>query len=307
LDNLSFEDACKAVMLARDYGFKRVALIGGEPLCWSDIIPLISFIKDAGMSCGLITNGVLLADKNYLQKLKEAGLSSVNISVKADSKKGYIDNTKVDAFDDTIKAIKNVSDLGINHTASYVITYENIDNLVNMLMVAKNAGAKNHYMSFCNPYCEDEKIKHDLHNIKNLISKFVDLYEQIEGLGINYEFHQTLPACIWPEGFLQKLRNKNRLVSACQVHRRCGLVFDTKLQVIVCNSLFDYPIGKFGVDFNNAAELDAFFKSERITNYYKKLLCSPSNKCEGCDDFKNCAGGCVLQWYSYSFDELINS
>ncbi|MCL2061417.1 MAG: radical SAM protein [Firmicutes bacterium] len=306
-DDLSFDDACRAVTLACDYGFKRVALIGGEPLCWPNIIPLISFIKNKGMSCGLITNGVLLADKSYLQKLKNAGLSSVNISMKADTKKGYIETTEVDAFENTIEAIKNVSDLKINHTVSYVLTHENIDNLLNGLTVAKNAGAKSYYLSFCNPYYSENKFKHDCKNIKNLINKFINLYEYIEGLDINYRFHQTLPECIWPEGVLQNLIDKNRLVSACQVHKKCGLVFDSKLQVIICNSLFDYPIGKFGVDFNNASELDSFLKSEKITNIYKKLLLAPSNKCKDCDKFTYCAGGCILQWYSYSFNELVNS
>jgi len=57
------------------YGFKgeHVYLCGGEPTLRKDLFEVISFIKEKGYKVCLFTNGKLLADFNYTEKLKRSG------------------------------------------------------------------------------------------------------------------------------------------------------------------------------------------------------------------------------------------
>ena len=78
---LSFEEI---VRLAREFvalGIKKVRITGGEPLLRPGIVNLIESITkiDGLEDLALTTNGLLL--KEYGAKLKEAGLSRVNVSL----------------------------------------------------------------------------------------------------------------------------------------------------------------------------------------------------------------------------------
>ena len=62
-------------------GVDKIRLTGGEPLVRADIISLVDVLaKLPGLrSVGITTNGVTL--RNRVKGLKEAGLSSINISL----------------------------------------------------------------------------------------------------------------------------------------------------------------------------------------------------------------------------------
>ena len=84
-----------------------------------------------------------------------------------------------------------------------------------------------------------------------------------------------------------------------------ALIFDTDGSVIMCNYLHRYPIGRYGEDFENAEELRLFRESKRTNDNYTTVLRSPSERCASCDLFSHCGGGCVMYWFKYSFDELM--
>ena len=80
-DILSFEEIVDVVKYGVELGIDKVRLTGGEPLVRRNIVTLvamlaeISGIKDLAMT----TNAILLP--KYAQKLKDAGLHRVNISL----------------------------------------------------------------------------------------------------------------------------------------------------------------------------------------------------------------------------------
>ncbi len=78
---LSFEDLFLFVKVAIDEGISKIRITGGEPLLRTDLDKFINMInkhKD-GLDLALTTNGFLL--KEAAQKLKDAGLQRVNISL----------------------------------------------------------------------------------------------------------------------------------------------------------------------------------------------------------------------------------
>ena len=77
---LSYEDMTRFVKALRKYGLKTVRITGGEPLLRKDLDVFIKMLKDTGVEdIALTTNAITL--KQHAKKLKEAGLSRLNISI----------------------------------------------------------------------------------------------------------------------------------------------------------------------------------------------------------------------------------
>ena len=62
---------------------------------------------------------------------------------------------------------------------------------------------------------------------------------------------------------------------------------------------------EYGKDYHDFKTLNVELYSPKIEEQFKKLLSSPSNRCINCNDFSVCAGGCLLQWLSYNFSDLM--
>ncbi|WP_333803046.1 GTP 3',8-cyclase MoaA [Sulfurospirillum sp.] len=78
---LNFEELFLFVKVAIDEGITKIRITGGEPLLRTDLDKFISMINNhkSGLDLALTTNGFLL--KDAAQKLKNAGLQRVNISL----------------------------------------------------------------------------------------------------------------------------------------------------------------------------------------------------------------------------------
>lgn len=78
---LNFEELFLFVKVAIDEGITKIRITGGEPLLRTDLDKFIAMINNhkSGLDLALTTNGFLL--KEAAQKLKNAGLQRVNISL----------------------------------------------------------------------------------------------------------------------------------------------------------------------------------------------------------------------------------
>src|SRR5260370_24603772 len=84
-----FDDFSKPVPLAEmkdrldilaGMGTSIITISGGEPLMHPELDQIIRHIRSRGMIAGMITNGFLL-DKKTIEKLNEAGLDDLQISI----------------------------------------------------------------------------------------------------------------------------------------------------------------------------------------------------------------------------------
>lgn len=80
---LTFEEMERLAKIFESFGVRKIRLTGGEPLMRRNIDELVKKLLtlDNITDVGLTTNGVLL--KQYGQKLKDAGLTRLNISLDA--------------------------------------------------------------------------------------------------------------------------------------------------------------------------------------------------------------------------------
>lgn len=304
-DDMSLDLAKKIIDMLADLKVTLIALIGGEPTLHKDLFKIIEYAKLKGMRVNLITNGLLFSDEKFAKKIKDIGDVGVNLSIKGGTKQEYIDLTKVDCFDSVTQAIMNLVKYQISFEISYVITNENVFNIIKTLKFAKMLGAKSFYLEFCNPIIEENKINNYQINPVDLVNNFSKIVIELENEIDNYIIHQNFPECIWDKDILELLNSKGRLTSICQLNKKSGLIFDTHGNLLICNALMHIPIGYYEKDYSNAEELKRYFNSSKVESYYKLALRSPSKKCDYCDDFKTCGSGCALRWFNYSFDSLI--
>lgn len=307
--DMPFDMAKGIVDLLKDQGAKTIVLLGGEPTFYQHLFELVDYIHNKGMSSTIITNGYRFHDKQYLDKVVNSNLGCISISIKAGNRQQYIDFTKNDAYEKMKKAIRNVSKIrnkSINY--SITVTKDNIDNIEELVALAAIDKNRPIGLSFCSNTFNDNKkpVYGYMCNPRDLVKKIIAKYESIDkAANGRFSIEQSLPDCIWPKEFIEKLIEKGQVSSGCHLQKREGIVFDTEGNIIPCNRLWCFPLGKFGKDFTTKEEFEKFWMREDIVEVYDKLMSYPTQKCIKCDDYKLCGGGCPIQWFILNPNEII--
>lgn len=120
-DILRYEQIVRIVEEAAILGINKIRLTGGEPLIKKDIEVLIeklAAIKEIKELC-LTTNGILLAQK--AKKLKQAGLTSINISLDTLQPEKYNEITRGGNLADVLKGIDQAVNEGFKIKLNMVV------------------------------------------------------------------------------------------------------------------------------------------------------------------------------------------
>lgn len=304
-DDMSLEMVKKAISIIKSFGINKVVLIGGEPTRHKQFKEILKICHENAIQPSIITNGLSLSNSKYLEDLIELGLKNINLSIKGQTKEDYLNFVGIDCFDSIVRSIDNILNRKLNLTVSYVLTNENVCGLFDLFSRLNRMGVKNFYISFCNPYFDGQNISNYGIEIFELIDNFIVQCNKLFNAKIRFNFHMTLPLCLWPKPFIDKLVQNKSVSTSCQLHNRSGIIFDTNLNVIPCNSLYNYPYLIYGKDYNDYTSLKEVLYSNEINKSFEKLLSAPSDQCVSCKDFIYCAGGCLLQWFTYDFNKLL--
>jgi cyclic pyranopterin phosphate synthase len=120
---LTFEETLRLIRVATELGVSKVRITGGEPLTRRDVIDFIRRIpKIRGIrSIGLSTNGTLLAreiapSKTMASALREAGVTSVNISFDTLDREVYSQITGRDFHEQVLHGIDAAIAAGFEQT-----------------------------------------------------------------------------------------------------------------------------------------------------------------------------------------------
>lgn len=116
-ETMQQEDVCKRLLMdkLRLYRKKLVMLCGGEPTVREDLPYLIDMISLSGNIAAIHTNGLKLADKDYLRILKNSGLKYLHFSFDG-FKQGIYSKVRggKDEFELKIRALENLKEEKIN-------------------------------------------------------------------------------------------------------------------------------------------------------------------------------------------------
>lgn len=133
------EEIQRIVNIAASFGIRKVKLTGGEPLLREDILEIVKRIKDTpGVEeVSMTTNGLLLS--GYGERLKEAGLARVNVSLDTLKPEKFKQITGLDRLGDVLSGIDEASKADLHPVKVNMVLLKGVneDEVANMVRLAR--------------------------------------------------------------------------------------------------------------------------------------------------------------------------
>ncbi len=304
--DMSLEMATTLAQIAKDVGVQTILVIGGEPTLWSPLGEFNKFCASSGIRTILVTNGVRFGDDAFVERYREDPCDDMGLSIKAVTPEQLEVVTGTKNFQEVERGItRALRDFG----AIVNLTYNSlcVDNLVEMVQFVTDRGARAVKIEFCSTtFVDGHPASGYMVDPQTMVESIVRVYPDLDRItNGRILFDMMVPFCIWPTEFIHMLHANKRLLSVCHVHKRKGLIFDGAGRVIMCNALFDYPIGQFRKDFHDGASLLRWLNKSEVLRYYDRIGSYPSTACKECDWHLECGGGCPLRWATYRPDDVV--
>lgn len=284
-------------------GINKIILIGGEPTINDNIIEIISYIKCRNIKVSIASNGRKFSDLEFAHECKKVGLDFVNVSIKGIDDDEYIKNTGNIGFDEMLRGYKNLKDVGIDTTLSYVITKNDRNEYINLKNMLILNDIDYIFFMLYKPSVDDNN-DYDGPSIEELALACKTVYEVFENSGVRANFEMSIPLCLLEDNLLNNLLNKNMMSTCCHISKGKGIIFDTDFNILPCNHFVDYPMNK---EIVVPQEIVQFWNSETCNEFRKTIRTYPAEKCIKCEKWHICGGGCFLRWLKDDPNSIINS
>ena len=128
---------------AADLDIRSFKITGGEPLLRRDISDVVDSIREGAgtpVEISMTTNGYLLA--RVAARLREAGLSRVNVSLHSLNREHYRAITGVDGLDRVLEGLRAARDAGLSVKVNVTVTNVNRDDVWDVIRYASLNGFK---------------------------------------------------------------------------------------------------------------------------------------------------------------------
>jgi cyclic pyranopterin phosphate synthase len=150
-DILRFEEITRlARLFVERYGVRTIRVTGGEPLVRIKVEELVGMINaiDPTLDITMTTNGVLLREK--AQKLKDAGLKRINISLDTLHIDRFHDIARSDAFNRVMDGIEASKEAGLWPIKLNMVVMKghNDDEVVDFARLARDKGYEVRFIEF---------------------------------------------------------------------------------------------------------------------------------------------------------------
>lgn len=198
----STKELLSSIFKAKKEGFRYLGIGGGEPTIRKDLPILIKFAKQLNFDIVRIeTNGLMLSNFAYCQKLAEAGLDFVKISIHGHNSKIHDALTQVaGSFEKTLQAVNNLHKLNVRVEINTVINKLNYKHYSEFVKFFSNLGVGSYcliYPLYTGKMKENAKsIGVSMKKVAPFIGKALDLVDEMElDKGIIF----NIPPCILPK------------------------------------------------------------------------------------------------------------
>lgn len=304
--SMSLALATRLLSFIEELKIVNVQILGGEPTYWPHLLELNQIAKKKSIETAIITNAMRFADDKFWSKYKEHPNSSIGISVKAANPKDLLDVAKSHKFDKLRIGLRRAislpqSSVSVTHNVFYV------GKLPELAKFVFDLGAFHLRIDFCQTIFEaGEAVNKFMIESKEIVSEILECYGELMDISNGkLLFGMNMPLCLWPVDFIKTLIERKQINTVCHVIKRRGLVFGIDGQILMCNALFDFPLGKLEKDFDNANSIMNLLNRPDILSYYDKISSYPSSQCQNCGIYDWCGGGCPLKWAIYNPQEEI--
>lgn len=145
-DELTTEEVKKVIADIASFSKPIMILTGGEPLLREDIYELARFTADQGLRPVLGTNGTLIDDR-VAEKLKEAGIKRVSISIDCAYAGEHDAFRGVEgAYEKALKGIEACKKAGLEFQVNTTVTRRNLPEIKEIHSITKKLGAVAHHL-----------------------------------------------------------------------------------------------------------------------------------------------------------------
>jgi len=141
-NEMTAHEIFKIAQVARDIGIKKIRLSGGEPLIRKDIVEIVEKISTLEFKdVSITTNGTLM--ERYAQKLVDAGLKRVNVSLDTLNPDTYQFITSRNYLDSAKRGIKAAAQAGLDPVKVNMVVMKDINHqeIWDMFQFCKKNGA----------------------------------------------------------------------------------------------------------------------------------------------------------------------
>jgi radical SAM protein with 4Fe4S-binding SPASM domain len=276
---LSTEQWKDVIRLVWDLGVPHVIFTGGEATLREDLSELIGFAESQGMVTGLLTNGVKLADGDYLEGIMEAGLDHVQITLESYDKSVHNMMVGEDGFDSTVLAIRNCLDAGLHTITNTTITRLNRDGMIGTVQFAHDLGLK---AVAANAVIHSGKALEGDYALSplELEATMLNLTETVDELGMRFIWYSPTRYCAFNP--LEFSLGPKRCTAV-----EYNLCVEPDGEVLPCQSWYE-SAGNILTDSWDSIWNSKLMKGARNRTWVEE-------ECGGCVHFSLCGGGCPLE------------
>ena len=308
-DRIDYADLQRVVDFCCDAGVKFIFFTGGEPLLYPQILEILQYINSKKQShniqAAIASNGVVLKNQSFCQKLVDSGLDYLDISMKGFGSQDWKQATGYDGAEQQLQAIRNVAALNLNFTCSMVVTSASVQTLCEAVQQAQENGARQFSFTFVidnEPSKTKDLVYLQEHSPFKLIDSFLAQRDRLDAITTDWWIEYSLPLCAYTEEQLALLKGK--MSSPCQIHHNNAITFNTKLELLPCDMYLEHPFGQLGKDFSTYQEFKEFIVQSGYSDFMNTLRQMPAAECADCLHLQACRGGCPVLWKNYSFSSL---
>jgi radical SAM protein with 4Fe4S-binding SPASM domain len=268
-----------------------LSFTGGEATLRSDLEPLIVHGAKRGFRLNIITNGVRLADDQYVVRLRDAGLAAAQVSIEAGEP--TLHDTLVGrqgAFTATTKAIENLRKAGLHVHTNTTLSRANLGRGPDVIrFVARSLGLKTLSMNFLirTGLALDDETPVTYAEIAECLPV---LCEVAKAEGVKFVWYSPLPYCVTNPVLL----GQGAKSCACVT----GLLSVSPTGELLPCSSFQQGLGSL-LDHTYSELMQT-----QAARYWQSRAYAPPG-CRNCEDLDVCGGACPLYWDAVgSFREL---
>ncbi len=267
-----------------------ISFTGGEPTLRPEIlIACTRYAKELGMRVNLITNGTLI-DQAYAEKLVNAGLDSVQVSIEGTTPSTHdILVHHKGAFEKSIKTVRIFKKLGIHVHTNTTLNKKNAEDCIRLPEFVKELQLDRFSMNLVIPTGSsvfNDGLVINYSEVGNIIKQIQK--KSIEQ-GVEFMWYSPVPLCMF-NTITNDLGNKG--CAACD-----GLLsIAPNGDVLPCSS-YDQAVGNLiESDFSKVWEGKnaKYFREKKFAH----------ELCSSCDSLAACNGACPLYWRSLGYQEL---
>lgn len=193
----------KILQWGRKAGAIGVYFGGGEPTVVRNLVELVTFAKNNGYEhIRILTNGFNLSDKEYLDKLLNAGANEFEVSIKGhDAETHDLLSQSAGAFRKVVSAVKNLIYRDVYLVLAILITKKNYKFLSKMVSDFRQIGVKNFsYWLISLHDVNKKKLSSLLPSLSDVIPYVVETFHFAESYDLHIETCH-IPLCFFSEPY----------------------------------------------------------------------------------------------------------